>query len=82
MSVQMQGMVAYYFTAKPAFIVMKYQEMEEKEDLTLPTVGNRLTNEQITIKIVNGGGNMPSFGASLTGKDLNDLTAFLLTRKN
>ena len=48
-------------------------------DLTY--VGNRLTNEQITIKIVNGGGNMPSFGASLTGKDLNDLTAFLLTRK-
>ena len=48
-------------------------------DLTY--VGSRLTSEQITIKIVNGGGNMPSFGASLKGTDLNDLTAFLLTRK-
>jgi ubiquinol-cytochrome c reductase cytochrome b subunit len=47
----------------------------------LSFTGSRLTSEQITIKIVNGGGNMPSFGASLTGKDLNDLTAFLLTRK-
>jgi ubiquinol-cytochrome c reductase cytochrome b subunit len=48
-------------------------------DLTY--VGSRLTKEQITIKIVNGGGNMPSFGATLSGRELNDLTDFLQTRK-
>ncbi len=47
-------------------------------DLTF--VGDRLTKDQITIKIVNGGGNMPSYGATLSSHDLNDLTAFLRTR--
>lgn len=47
----------------------------------LTHVGNRLTNEQLIIKIVNGGVNMPSFGSILSSNDLNDLTSFLMTRK-
>jgi ubiquinol-cytochrome c reductase cytochrome b subunit len=34
----------------------------------------------MTIRIVNGGGQMPAFGASLTNKELSDLVAFLQTR--
>lgn len=48
----------------------------------LTYVGSRLTKDQLTIKIVNGGGNMPAFGGTLKGKDLDDLVAFLLTRKD
>lgn len=48
-------------------------------DLTY--VGNRLTRDQITIKIVNGGGNMPAFGGTLTKRELDELVSFLTTRK-
>jgi ubiquinol-cytochrome c reductase cytochrome b subunit len=46
----------------------------------LTDVGNRLNNQELTIRIVNGGGNMPAFGPSLTDKDLKALVAFLNTR--
>jgi len=49
-------------------------------DLTY--AGEKLTPDQLTIKIVNGGGNMPAFGPSLSGKELNDLVNFLGTRKH
>jgi ubiquinol-cytochrome c reductase cytochrome b subunit len=52
-----------------------------KRGPNLTDVGSRLTKDQITIKIVNGGGNMPSFGGTLTSHDLNDLADFLRTRK-
>jgi ubiquinol-cytochrome c reductase cytochrome b subunit len=51
-----------------------------KRGPVLTFVGDRLTKDQITIKIVNGGGNMPSYGATLSSRDLNDLVAFLGTR--
>ena len=47
-------------------------------DLTY--VGERLTPREMTIRIVNGGGQMPAFGASLNNKELSDLVAFLQTR--
>jgi len=47
----------------------------------LTNVGARLNEEQLTIKIVNGGGYMPAFGGSLTEKELKELVAFLKTRK-
>ncbi|HTX88354.1 MAG TPA: cytochrome b N-terminal domain-containing protein [Bacteroidales bacterium] len=49
-------------------------------DLTF--VADRLTPDDITLKIVNGGGNMPAFGAVLTRTELNELGAFLMTRKH
>ena len=48
----------------------------------LTTVGDRLTADQLTIKIVNGGGNMPAFGATLSKEELHDLVKFLETRKS
>ena len=47
----------------------------------LTDVGNRLNGDQLTLKIVNGGKDMPAFGVSLTKEELDDLVAFLKTRK-
>jgi len=47
----------------------------------LTHVGSRLDRDQLTIKIVNGGGNMPAFGASVSADELRDLVAFLKSRK-
>lgn len=48
-------------------------------DLTF--VADKLTTNNIIIRIVNGGVNMPSFGATLKPTEINDLVAFLETRK-
>jgi ubiquinol-cytochrome c reductase cytochrome b subunit len=46
----------------------------------LTHVGARLNDEQLTLKIVNGGGNMPAYGSSLNEKELRALISFLKTR--
>jgi ubiquinol-cytochrome c reductase cytochrome b subunit len=48
-------------------------------DLTY--VGDKLTRDNIVIRIVNGGGNMPAFGSSLKPQELDALVAFLESRK-
>lgn len=48
-------------------------------DLTL--VGDRLSEAQLTVRIMNGGYNMPSFATSLSHQELNDLIVFLQSRK-
>jgi ubiquinol-cytochrome c reductase cytochrome b subunit len=47
----------------------------------LTTIGDRLTPEQMTIRILNGGINMPAFGGDLTPEELNALIAFLESRR-
>lgn len=47
----------------------------------LTAVSDRLTQDQITIRILNGGTNMPAFGNNLTPQELSDLLAFLKTRR-
>jgi ubiquinol-cytochrome c reductase cytochrome b subunit len=47
----------------------------------LTAIGNRLSEQEITIRIVNGGGNMPAFGGLLTKDELDKLTGFLETQK-
>ena len=47
-------------------------------DLTF--VGNKLTKSDLTLRIVNGGVNMPAFGNSLKPEELEVLTAFLQSR--
>jgi len=48
----------------------------------LTNVGNRLTESQLKIKIVNGGGNMPAFGGNLSSGELKALVTFLMTRRD
>ncbi len=48
----------------------------------LTTIADRLSTDEMTIRIVNGGGNMPPFGPMLTDQELNDLVSFLKTRKS
>ncbi len=47
----------------------------------LTNVGNRLSQQEITIRIVNGSKNMPAFGGSLSKDELNKLTIFLASQK-
>jgi len=46
----------------------------------LTTVADRLTTEQMTVRILNGGTNMPAFGPILTSEGINRLLAFLGSR--
>jgi ubiquinol-cytochrome c reductase cytochrome b subunit len=46
-----------------------------------PLIGDKLTRDNIVIRIVNGGGNMPAFGSSLKPPELDALVAFLESRK-
>jgi ubiquinol-cytochrome c reductase cytochrome b subunit len=48
-------------------------------DLSL--VGNRLSLQELTIRIVNGANNMPAYGGTLTKEELQDLSAFLSAQK-
>lgn len=43
----------------------------------LTTIGNRLSIQELTVRIVNGGKNMPSYGGILTKNELNNIVAFL-----
>ena len=47
----------------------------------LTNVQNRLTKEQIIIRIVNGAENMPAYGGSLSKEELEDVVDFLLKDK-
>ena len=47
----------------------------------LTIVGNRLSQQELTIRIVNGSTNMPSYGGILSKDELNKLVAFLSSQK-
>jgi ubiquinol-cytochrome c reductase cytochrome b subunit len=48
-------------------------------DLTF--VGDRLSENDIIIRIVNGGGNMPAYGNNLRPEEVDALVAFLRSRR-
>jgi ubiquinol-cytochrome c reductase cytochrome b subunit len=48
----------------------------------LSNVADRMNSDELTVKIVNGGVNMPAYGATLTQQELHDLVKFLSTRKH
>lgn len=47
----------------------------------LTSVGNRLSAQELTIRIVNGSTNMPAFGGVLSKDELNKMVTFLGTQK-
>jgi ubiquinol-cytochrome c reductase cytochrome b subunit len=47
----------------------------------LSEVGNRLSETELTWRILNGGTNMPAYGSNLTPEQLRQLVAFLETQK-
>jgi ubiquinol-cytochrome c reductase cytochrome b subunit len=47
----------------------------------LTTIGNRILSSELTIRIVNGGNNMPSYGGILTKEELDNIVAFLASQK-
>ena len=47
----------------------------------LTTVGSRLSTDQLTWRILNGGNNMPAYGNTLTPADVQALVGFLSAQK-
>jgi ubiquinol-cytochrome c reductase cytochrome b subunit len=47
----------------------------------LSNVGNRLTEQDMVIRILNGGHNMPAFGSILHPDQVTDLVDYLKTRR-
>jgi ubiquinol-cytochrome c reductase cytochrome b subunit len=48
----------------------------------LTYIGSKLTHDNLVIRIVNGGNNMPAFGNTLTHDQIDALVAFLASRKH
>jgi ubiquinol-cytochrome c reductase cytochrome b subunit len=48
----------------------------------LTNVADRLSKDQMTLKIANGGVNMPAYAANLTPTEMDALIAFLQSRKS
>jgi ubiquinol-cytochrome c reductase cytochrome b subunit len=47
----------------------------------LSHIGSLLTKDDLTIRIINGGTNMPAFAGNISSEELTDLVAFLETRR-
>jgi ubiquinol-cytochrome c reductase cytochrome b subunit len=47
----------------------------------LSFIGNKLNRQDLVIRIVNGGNNMPAFGNNLTPEQLDGIVAFLQSRR-
>ncbi len=71
----------HLFYAKGCEYCHKINNYGGKTGIDLTTVGNRLSQQELTIRIVNGTTNMPAFGGILSKEELNNLVAFLASQK-
>jgi ubiquinol-cytochrome c reductase cytochrome b subunit len=53
-----------------------------KRGPNLSSVGDRLSDDQLTWRILNGGHNMPAFGSILTPDNVHELVAFLKAQRS
>jgi ubiquinol-cytochrome c reductase cytochrome b subunit len=47
----------------------------------LSRIGSKLTADELTVRIINGGTNMPAFAGNIAPQELSDVVAFLTTRR-
>ena len=68
------------FVSKACFACHAIEGAGGRRGPDLSHVGSRMNRDQITARIATGGGGMPAFAGGLNPPELDDLTAFLLTR--
>jgi ubiquinol-cytochrome c reductase cytochrome b subunit len=69
------------FVSKACFACHAIDGAGGKRGPDLSHVASHMSREQITARIATGGGGMPAFAGSVTPAELDDLTAFLLSRR-
>jgi ubiquinol-cytochrome c reductase cytochrome b subunit len=69
------------FVSKVCFACHMIEGAGGRRGPDLSHVASHMSRDQITARIATGGGGMPSFAGSLTPAELEDLTAFLQTRR-
>ncbi|MGZ3938389.1 MAG: cytochrome b N-terminal domain-containing protein [Flavisolibacter sp.] len=71
---------AVLFQQKACLYCHTINDVGGKVGPDLTHVANRLNEQQMIIRIVNGANNMPAYGGSLSGHELSKLVAFLKTK--
>ena len=69
------------FVSKSCFACHAVDGAGGRRGPDLSHVASRMNRDGITARIATGGGGMPAFAGSVSPSELEDLTAFLLTRK-
>ena len=72
---------AQLFYAKGCEFCHQIGEQGGERGPDLSHVANRMTAQEIGLRITNGGPNMPAYAANLTPDELQAIVAFLITRK-
>jgi ubiquinol-cytochrome c reductase cytochrome b subunit len=71
---------AHLFYAKGCLNCHLIEKYGGRRGPNLTAIGSLLSKDQLTLRIANGGLNMPAFASALTPKEMDDLVAFLQSR--